>query len=1117
MNCPVYLAELIMKKKQVGTASSSNNCHYAPNITRGVVSVSRLVDNGFTQCFTDYGILVSKNDVLYFNAISSNGIYEIDMINRVPNVNSIYTVSNKRAKHNLDSTYLWHCRLAHISKKRIEKLQHDGLLKSTDEESFDKYVSCLSGKMTRKPFPHHTERATDLIGIIHTDACGPLRHVLRQGVSYFITFTDDYSHYGYIYLLKHKHEVFETFKVFKNEVENQLEKTIKALRSNRGGEYISQEFKDDLKACGIVQKLTPPYTPQNDGVSERRNHTLLDMGCEALVKRDAPDKLQQGSIKCIFIGYPKETMGYYFPPENKIIVARYVEFLEKNLLSQEISGRAEELEEIQDEDTSPSENTSKIPREVEGFEPPQEEVVPIRRFARTHRAPYRLCLNVEVDEHSLGDVNEQTNYKAAILDLESDKWFDAMNAKMQSMKDNQVWRLVDLPPNCKTVWSKWLFKKKTDMDGNVHTYKARFVAKGFTQTYEVDYEETFSPVADIRAIRILIAITAFYDYEIWQMDVKTAFLNGYLDEDIHVVQPEGFIDPKHPRKSVKSYLGKCFAMKDLGKAAFILGIKIYRDRSKRLIGLSQSAYMDKILKRYRMDNSKCGNIPMQEKLDLNKTQGASTPEEVKRMQNVPYASTVGSIMNVTRGYLDIRDTVQCVELAIANPAKRGEFRLERKLGIEVQTIYVPNPRVEAEEHYYNAKHTKLIELGLEPHLLSDSLLDSLLNVGVQFKDQMAQPVQNINHSAFRSMFEREKLSGNNFNDWFRQLKLVLRVEKKMYVIEQPLPAAPAADSEAQVLSQWNAVYDAYNEVACLILGSMTPELHKHFENSSPYDIIKELKAMFEKQAGVKRNYNMHNMGKTIGELHAMLIEYEKGLPKKAETPQVMMIKCGKIQKANKKSLKAKGKGKANGKRNDKQVYIPKPKNPKPSAKENPAKDDTCHYCKEVGHCKRNRYAYLAELIKKKKQVGTASSSDVFIMELFFFSTKSWVYDTSYGTHICNTKHGLRGVRKAETSRSYWKFGRCEELVKRDTPDKLQQISVKCIFIGYPKETMSYYFYFSPKNKIVVARYAEFFEKNIITQEISGRAMDLEEIQDEDTSPSEITTKIPMEVEGFEPL
>ncbi|GJS54015.1 retrotransposon protein, putative, ty1-copia subclass [Tanacetum coccineum] len=101
-------------------------------------------------------------------------------------------------------------------------------------------------------------------------------------------------------------------------------------------------------------------------------------------------------------------------------------------------------------------------------------------------------------------------------------------------------------------------------------------------------------------------------------------------------------------QSVKDYLGKCFAMKDLGEAAFILGIKIYRDRSKRLIGLGQNAYMDKILKRYKMDNSKRGHIPMQERLDLNKSQGAQTPKEVNRMKNVPYASAVGSIMYAVR-------------------------------------------------------------------------------------------------------------------------------------------------------------------------------------------------------------------------------------------------------------------------------------------------------------------------------------------------------------------------------------------------------------------------------------------------------------------------------------
>nr|GEZ39259.1 retrotransposon protein, putative, Ty1-copia subclass [Tanacetum cinerariifolium]GEZ39260.1 retrotransposon protein, putative, Ty1-copia subclass [Tanacetum cinerariifolium] len=123
---------------------------------------------------------------------------------------------------------------------------------------------------------------------------------------------------------------------------------------------------------------------------------------------------------------------------------------------------------------------------------------------------------------------------------------------------------------------------------------------------------------------------------------NVTFLILYLDDIIimrnHILSLQ----------SVKDYLAKCFAMKDLGEAAFILGIKIYRDRSKRLIGLSQSAYIDKILKGYKMDNSKRGHIPMQERLDLNKTQGALTPEEVKHMQNIPYASAVGSIMYVVR-------------------------------------------------------------------------------------------------------------------------------------------------------------------------------------------------------------------------------------------------------------------------------------------------------------------------------------------------------------------------------------------------------------------------------------------------------------------------------------
>nr|GEW56168.1 putative retrotransposon Ty1-copia subclass protein [Tanacetum cinerariifolium] len=126
----------------------------------------------------------------------------------------------------------------------------------------------------------------------------------------------------------------------------------------------------------------------------------------------------------------------------------------------------------------------------------------------------RMCLYIDAEEHELGDLGEPANYKAALLDLKFEKWLNAMNVEMQSMKDYEVLVLVKLPPNGKTIVSKWLFKKKTDMDRVVYTYKALLLEKGYTQTSGIDYEETFSPVADIRAIRILIAIAAYYNYKI---------------------------------------------------------------------------------------------------------------------------------------------------------------------------------------------------------------------------------------------------------------------------------------------------------------------------------------------------------------------------------------------------------------------------------------------------------------------------------------------------------------------------------------------------------------------------------------------------------------------------
>nr|GEW67383.1 hypothetical protein [Tanacetum cinerariifolium] len=227
-----------------------DSCHYAPSITRGVVLVSHLVDKGFTQYFTDFRLSVSMNNMSYFNVITVNGIYEINMYDStLPIINSMYSISNKRTKSNLDSTYLWHCRLAHINKKHIKKLQHDRLLKSTDNEPFDQCVSFISGKMIRKSFSHKNEKVKGVLGLIHTDVCGPFRHVSKKGASYFITFTDDYGRCGYVYLLKHKHNVVETFKV-----------SIYGLK--QASKSRNKRFDEEIKKFSFYQNLEEPCVYQ---------------------------------------------------------------------------------------------------------------------------------------------------------------------------------------------------------------------------------------------------------------------------------------------------------------------------------------------------------------------------------------------------------------------------------------------------------------------------------------------------------------------------------------------------------------------------------------------------------------------------------------------------------------------------------------------------------------------------------------------------------------------------------------------------------------------------------------------------------------------------------------
>ncbi|KAL0455294.1 UNVERIFIED_CONTAM: hypothetical protein Slati_0868600 [Sesamum latifolium] len=187
------------------------------------------------------------------------------------------TAQNKRKLDNLKNAQIWHAKLGYISQDKIKRLVDSKSLEIDDLEYLLACESCLKRKMARKSIVGQSALANGLLDLIHTDVCGPLNTQGRGGFSYFITFIDDHSRYGYVYLMRYKSEAFVKFKEFRLEVENQTGHKIKTHRSDRGGEYLSGQFLHYLKKNGIVSQWTPPGMPQLNGVAERRNQTLLDM------------------------------------------------------------------------------------------------------------------------------------------------------------------------------------------------------------------------------------------------------------------------------------------------------------------------------------------------------------------------------------------------------------------------------------------------------------------------------------------------------------------------------------------------------------------------------------------------------------------------------------------------------------------------------------------------------------------------------------------------------------------------------------------------------------------------------------------------------------------------
>ncbi|KAG9446390.1 hypothetical protein H6P81_012518 [Aristolochia fimbriata] len=257
-------------------------------------------------------------------------------------------------------------------------------------------------------------------------------------------------------------------------------------------------------------------------------HYFREFGsiCYVLRDREQLGKFDSRSTEGIFVGYSRNRHAYrvYFRNNSTVIETVNVEIADQNenlpALDDEASSMAKEpMEKINtDLNGQPSEQTE-YPTLGEGIVVSDEEVE---------------------EDH---DAVEPRKVEDALRD---EFWIRAMQEELEQFSRNQVWTLVPRPANINVIGTKWVFKNKTDEEGNVVRNKARLVAQGYTQVEGVDFDETFAPVARLESIRLLLAVASCLKIKLHQMDVKSAFLNGYLAEEVYVEQPKGFVDPHHP-------------------------------------------------------------------------------------------------------------------------------------------------------------------------------------------------------------------------------------------------------------------------------------------------------------------------------------------------------------------------------------------------------------------------------------------------------------------------------------------------------------------------------------------------------------------------------------------
>nr|GEU68375.1 copia-type polyprotein [Tanacetum cinerariifolium] len=504
-----------VRMKVNGITQVITSVYYIPELKTNMLSVGQLQEKGLSVLIQNNMCKVfhSRRGVIMQAKMSGNRMFYFKAAMTSNSTNCYQT----RVE---DETQLWHSRIGHLNYKALRTLAENGMVDGmpTIKNTQELCSHCLVGKQQRDPIPKKNSwRATKKLQLIHSDICGPISPISNSEKRYILTFIDDFSRKTCIYMLNEKSEAFTKFKNFKNLIEKEARMSIQCLRTDRGGEFTSNEFTTFCDEHGINRQLTAAYTPQQNGVAKRKNRTIMNM------KRH---KLDEKSKVHVFLGVSKESKAHRFvdPLTNKIVISYDVKFNEnKGWEWEEIGkGKGKDLLEWSDNDIDEvweEAQEEASDRNVDNSPPNTQSSISCHTNERRTSERYRTA-PVRFSDYVSGD-NLSGDEKAAMV-------------------KNKTWELISLPEGCKAIGTKWIFKTKLNEKGEIEKHKARLVVKGYSQQYGIDYREVFVPVACLDTIRAILATAAQRKWEVFQLDVKSVFLQGNLEERVFVQQPVGF-------------------------------------------------------------------------------------------------------------------------------------------------------------------------------------------------------------------------------------------------------------------------------------------------------------------------------------------------------------------------------------------------------------------------------------------------------------------------------------------------------------------------------------------------------------------------------------------------